>query len=301
MSVNITGMIDENIANGIKEIQRLKPSLMGRLIYRLIRPRYDVIKINVDLVFKNSLSEELKKKFIQLIYSHWVTFAIEFLTLPFLSKSQVKKKIILKNEQIFTAQLSSLRKDESILLIAGHYGNFEIAQFSPFLFYNVKAAIVRRNQNNNFFNKIILFLIKKYHLTIINNPFKMVFSSQAQKNKVLILLIDNGMGGRGSKGTIINFFGEPAYTYTLGALLSQHPKIRVLFGTVFRNEHNQHVLEAFLKPDKMQISELSTKTNIMQYYYLLLEKAIMGHPEQWLGWAWKKWTINAPDRYKKQA
>lgn len=294
-------MIDENIANGIKEIQRLRPSLMGRLIYYLIRPRYDVIKINVDLVFKDALSEKLKKKFIQLIYSHWVKFAIEFLTLPFLSKSQVRKKFILKSGRELVSQLSSLPEDESVLFVSAHSGNFEIAGFLPFLLYKIQATIIGRKQKNKFFNWLKNKQLKKYNLAFINNPFKIVFDLLPKTKQFLILLIDNGIGGRGSKGTIVNFFGTPAYTYTLGALLSQHPKIRVLFVTNFRNEHNQHVLESFLKPDKMQISELSTKTNIMQYYYRLLEKAIMEHPEQWLGWAWKKWTIDAPDRYKKQA
>src|SRR3990167_1907444 len=116
-------MLNENIANAIKKIQELKPSLIGRFVYAALPIRYRIIKINIDLVFKDALSEALKKKLIQLIYSHLIKFITEFLLLPFLSTSRIKKRIFIKDEQVFSAQLNSLKENESAILISGHYGN----------------------------------------------------------------------------------------------------------------------------------------------------------------------------------
>jgi len=186
------------------------------ILYYFIRYRRDTIVVNLSKSFPEKMGNELKcieKSF----YRYFCDSFFENLTLPYINKRRLNKHFTYKNPEIFEPYF---QKNKSIILVAAHYGNWEMSlNMQLFLKHRIFAAY--KTQSNKGFEKFFVMTRGRMKLepVLMNNIAKR-----------LVRNIQNGI---------------PTIAYMLG---DQAPDIfNVRYWTIFLNQETP----VLLGPEKL--------------------------------------------------
>lgn len=193
--------------------------------------------------------------------------------------------------------LSLLHQERPIILLTGHFGNFEIGGFSLGVL-TYPSNSVARTLDNPFLNRFI----KDFR----ESTGQFLISKNDGYENILDVLADNGLmafladQSAGRKDCMVDFFGKPAATYKAIALLSlQYGAPIVVCYSLRETDERGHfqpmkfcmhitgVLDPLhLPPDIRSVQEIT------QWYTQKLEEGIKQTPEQywWLHRRWKDKT-----------
>ena len=192
----------------------------------------------------------------------------------------------------------ALQEDRPIILITGHFGNFEIGGFLLGLLGYPTFSVARKLDNpyldrfiSDFRGRTGQFIIDK------NTGYEDVVSVM-EKRGIMAFLADQSAG---KKGAWVKFFGRPASAYKAMALMSLQydAPIFVCYATRRDNKplnFTMRMVEA-LDP-RMLPPEIKTVQQITQWHVSKLEEQVRLAPDQywWLHNRWKTYGKKfAPD------
>jgi len=121
------------------------------ILFYVIRYRRDVVLVNLSKSFPEKMDDELK--FIEhRFYRYFCDSFFENLTLPYISKKRLNKRFIYKNPDVFD---SYFQNNKSIILVAAHYGNWEMS-LNMQLFLKHKVFAAYKEQNNKGFDRFFI-------------------------------------------------------------------------------------------------------------------------------------------------
>ena len=190
-----------------------------------------------------------------------------------------------------------LHNDRPIVMVTGHFGNFEAGGF--FLgMLGYPTYSVARPLDNPWLNDFVKsfreasgqFLVPK------NDGFDQILEVLASRD-VMAFLADQSAG---PKGCWVDFFGKKASTYKAIALLSREydAPVVVCYATRHDNRplHFNMTVAGILDP--RDHPEGMTVTEITQWFTHVLEAGIRQHPEQywWLHRRWKEYEKADPKK-----
>src|SRR5262245_7782435 len=119
--------------------------MLARLVYRLDRRHRLVADDNLRHAFGAALDDRQRDQMVRGVYLHFCTMLIEILTLPRrLHPCNWKKYVELHGADRIVAALLSGRP---LLLVTGHFGNWEMAGYALGLFGFSTYAIARTLDN----------------------------------------------------------------------------------------------------------------------------------------------------------
>ncbi len=183
-------------------------------------------------------------------------------------------------------------KGKGFILLTGHIGNWEIATIAFTTFVGEATAIVKKIQNNRI-NQIVTDIRKGMGLKLItgkNTVFQMM--KKLRQGEILIFLLDQNAPVR--EAVFVNFFGRPASTFKVVAMLAIKFEIPVVPAYCIRKEDGTFkvVIEKPFHPVKGKTLEESVRLNTQQYTDFI-EKVVKLYPEQWF-WVHNRWK-NQPE------
>jgi len=148
------------------------------LVYRIVGYRRKVVQENLNLVFPEKSSEEIKsieKKF----YKHLCDLFLEMIQTLNLSEEQIKKKYHITN----VAVVQEIEKTKSILVPCAHYGNWE---WNPSLNLYVasKGYAVYQTIANTYFDRLFLKLRSRWGTTLITQQETVKTVMRNEKNGI---------------------------------------------------------------------------------------------------------------------
>lgn len=200
--------------------------------------------------------------------------------------------------------LSLLHQDRPLILITGHFGNFELGGFSLGVL-TYPSNSVARTLDNPFLNRFIKdfrestgqFLISK------NEGYEDILQV-LENNGLMAFLVDQSAG---PKGCMVDFFGKPASTYKAIALLSLQYKAPIIVcyslrrtdaaGNFLPMQFEMFITEIL---DPLDLPEdIQNVKEITQWYTKALEKGIRKYPEQYW-WLHRRWKDYPRSRKKKE-
>ena len=269
-------------------IQYLLSDLLFALNFLFIGYRRKVVYLNLRNSFPEKSNNEIRtiaRKF----YRHLFDQMIESIALIHMSPKRILKHMRYKNPEIIE---ELYKKNKSIILVSGHYGNWEWI-ISLQMLVSHKTLAIYKQLNNKYFDRMFTNMRSQYGMT----PVKM--------NSILRELIN-----REQKN-------ELTLTYSLG---DQRPLFRhIQYWTRFLNQdtpvylgtekiaRKKDLAVVFLKMRKIRrgiyetvfipLFENSRETKeheITDKYLSILEKTIIERPEFWL-WTHKRWKHIKPD------
>ena len=269
-------------------IQYLLSDLLFALNFLFIGYRRKVVYLNLRNSFPEKSNNEIRtiaRKF----YRHLFDQMIESIALIHMSPKRILKHMRFKNLEVFE---DLYKKNKGVILVSGHYGNWEWL-ISLQMLVSHKTLAIYKQLNNKYFDRMFTNMRSQYGMT----PVKM--------NSILRELIN-----REQKN-------ELTLTYSLG---DQRPLFRhIQYWTRFLNQdtpvylgtekiaRKKDLAVVFLKMRKIRrgiyetvfipLFENSRETKeheITDKYLSILEKTIIERPEFWL-WTHKRWKHIKPD------
>jgi KDO2-lipid IV(A) lauroyltransferase len=257
----------------------------------LIPIRKSLLHENLQTAFPEKTPEE-RQLLIRLMWEHLFLMGIEIA----LANRRIHD-LNWKNYIQLTGVLpllSLLHQNRPVILVTGHFGNFEIGGFSLGILTHPSNSVARP-LDNPFLN----LFIKDFR----ESTGQFLVSKNGGAPDILRVLENNGLmafladQSAGPKGCMVDFFGKPASTFKAIALLSLQFNAPIVVCYALReiNENGEFEpmkfemsITGFLDPLHLP-PDIQNVKEITQWYTHKLEEGIQNHPEQywWLHRRWK--------------
>jgi len=177
-------------------------------------------------------------------------------------------------------------KGKGIILVSGHFGNWEVA--AQLVSFMKPVLGITKDMKNPYVNRLMKERKPRNNFRITPKKDKDSgrFLRAIKNGEILALLADQYARERGIK---INFFGREASTFTSPALFHLISKAPIIFGYCLRTGPMKYKFVA-TKPMMFKASgnRIEDQKLIMGILNGMLEDAIRENPEQYL-WAHRRW------------
>ncbi|MEI8135382.1 MAG: lysophospholipid acyltransferase family protein [bacterium] len=211
-----------------------------------------------------------------------IVFA-EMLYLRFARLTKIKRGISVSNPELFHAALA---KKKGLIVVAGHYANWEWLALGGSLVLKTNYGVIRKNIDKSFVEKFLTKMRTRTGNRMINAGDVRGMYRALQSGECITILGDQAAPGESVR---VPFFGREVPTFEGPARLAIRTNAIMLFAECFRKtdgnyEITFHPMET---DDIVGDSELNVKILTVRHTEVL-EKIIRLNPEQWL-WQHKRW------------
>ncbi|MFD0931028.1 lysophospholipid acyltransferase family protein [Psychroflexus salinarum] len=252
------------------------------LVYNLFAYRKKVVISNLRLAFpeySKSQHEAIAKKF----YKHLCDMIFESIKSISMSKKELEKRFELENLSIF----SDLEKNnKSVILILGHYGNWEWI-FILQTFINHKGYGIYKRLNNKYFDRLVKRIRAKYDTFLITTKetVKVLNDVNAKGELTVSGFISDQSPKRDKAFHWKEFMGIKVPVYTGAEMMAKKLDHAVVFTKISKVKRGHYKCCFELITDQ---PKLIPDYEITDRFLTLLEKQIHEAPEYYL-WTHKRW------------
>ncbi len=251
------------------------------LIYYVVGYRKSVVNKNLINSFPDKNQEEIEaiqKEF----FIHLCDLIVENIKVFSMSLEEIKKRFKIVNTDLLEKYYS---QNQSIILVGGHYNNYEIAAISFDIYSPHQAIGIYSPLSDKFFDKIFAQSRTRFGVEIITKGL-VPRSFILNKNKLTMTIFGADQSPTYSKKVHwMNFLNQETAVHIgaeIFAVKYNYPVVFIKINKIKRGyyEGEYELLEENpAQTKKGEITELHTK---------YLEKMIMEKPQYWL-WSHKRW------------
>src|SRR5687767_9587319 len=258
---------------------------IGTLLYRFDKKHRDRAHANLRRSFPE-MPQQRRERLARRSQQELIMLAVEVLfTTRLIRIDSWARYVELDNFREVVRLL--LRKDQGLIMLTGHYGNWEILGYLLATF-GFETTSVARPLDNKYVNDWLLGVRERQGQRII--------AKTGATTEVVDVLSRNGTvcfiadQNAGSKGIFVDFFGRKASTYKSIGLLAMQYEVPVVIGYARRNgahfRFTVGVQDIIYPPDwKEQADPLRY---ITQRYTKAIEDMVRAEPGQYL-WVHRRW------------
>src|SRR5262245_10504655 len=284
-------------------VQALPPSVaralaagLGWLAYRVDRRHREVARDNLRHAFPDAAPARLERV-VRSVYDHFCTVVVEIIRLPRkLHASNWRRHIEMIGGDRLVDRLTCGRP---LLIVTGHFGNWEMAGYALGLLGFRTSAVARRLDNPHLDPFLARFRQGTGQRILDKNTDYAQIQETLATGGTLAMLADQDAGQR---GLYVDFFGRPASTFKSIALLSleyKAPLMVVGMPKVGEPMRYQVVCEEVIDP-ATYAGRRDAVTAITQRYTAALERLVRRHPYQYF-WLHRRWKHQPVARKAKAA
>jgi KDO2-lipid IV(A) lauroyltransferase len=266
------------------------------ILYRVNRRHRQVALDNLRHAFGEELTEDNRRVLVSQVYQHFCRLLIEIIHLP--------RRLHLCNWREHVellggpAIVNRVLSERPLLIVTGHYGNWEMGGYVMGLL-GIKSYAVARPLDNPYLDDFLRRFRERTGQKLLakKGDFDQM-QDILRRGGVLATLGDQDAGQR---GLFVNFFGRPASTHKVMALLALEYDVPLQV-MVARNlgrplEYCATVLDEILPGDYAGRSD--GVLAITQRLTAALEQAVRQDPAQYF-WLHRRWK-HQPGRTKRSA
>lgn len=253
------------------------------IIYYIIGYQKKVVIDNLQHAFpEKSKSEVITLS--KLFFRHFCDILVESAKTIHMSPQEIERRVTYPNPEILHKYFD---RGQSVVLVSGHYGNWEWMSNTPRILKHKALAIYKPLQNEQF-NKLILKIRKRYapqiELIVMNEVVRVII--QQLKNKQVILtwfLTDQTPPRNYPFRTEFLHREVPFYTgFEKIAKKFRHAVVYSQMTKIKRGHYKVEFIPLFDDPAATQEYEITKKV------VSTLENTIKQQPEYWL-WSHRRW------------
>ncbi|MGB3429973.1 MAG: 4'-phosphopantetheinyl transferase superfamily protein [Burkholderiaceae bacterium] len=266
---------------------------LGRVLYRLLPLRRRIVLENLRRVFGDATPAAEIEALAQAHYAHIGRLLWEFLRFPWLSAERRRSMVRVEN---LDALVAALGQDKGVLILTGHFGNFEVATaagLDTFPQARGRFWFVRRPIKPPWLDRLVARRFARAGFGILPKRGGLdAILDKLAAGDLVVFPFDQHAGRK--DGVLVEFFGHPAGTFRSLAVIALSTGAPVVPAASWREPDGSHVLrfEPALAPidhaDANEAIRLNTRA-----YNAALEHLVVRHPEQWW-WThrrWKAWPV----------
>lgn len=211
-----------------------------------------------------------------------IVFA-EMAYLRFAGHKNIAKHISLSNPDLF---YDSLKEGRGLIVVAGHFANWEWLALGGALILKKNFSIVRKNIQTSFTERFLERMRMRTGNSLTNSGDIRKMYRLLQQGNCIALLADQSAPG---ESTPVEFFGHKVPTFEGPARLALRTRAPMIFAECLRGENGDYKITFYpisyndlLDDSSQNISELTHR------HTHILEEIIRRHPDQWL-WQHRRW------------
>jgi KDO2-lipid IV(A) lauroyltransferase len=268
---------------------------LGRVLYRLLPLRRKVVVENLRRVFGEATPAAEIEALAQAHYAHMGRLLWEFLRFPWLSAERRRAMVRVEN---LDALIAALGRGMGVLILTGHFGNFEVATAAGLDSYPQARGrfwFVRRPVKPAWLDRLVARRFARAGFGILpkRGGLEAILDKLAAGDLVVFPFDQHASR---KDGVLVEFFGHSAGTFRSLSVIALSTGAPVVPAASWREPDGTHVLrfERALAPiehaDPNEAIRLNTRA-----YNAALEPLVVRHPDQWW-WShrrWKAWPAAA--------
>ena len=259
------------------------------ILYKLFKYRVKVVAGNLQRSFPEK-SEQERKQIERAFYSHFFDLIMESVKQFSITKEQVLKRVKVTN---YEALNEFARQGKSTFLLAGHYGNWELAAIAYELKAEHKACGIYHPLKSEFWNRKLSESRSKLGMALVSKKELNGYFERTQTEMITTMFGTDQSPSNVYKAYWLTFlnqdtpvcFGAEKY-----AIQYDQP---VFWGNIKKLKRGYYEISFELITDQPRQTEYG---EITEAHVRMLEKQIRETPQHWL-WTHKRWKRTKPADY----
>ena len=250
------------------------------IVYDILCYREKVVIDNIQNTFiEKSQTEVIKIK--NNFYDYFFELIVEIIKLLSISNNELNKRFTFSNINVIK---QALKKNKSVIVVVGHYGNWEWALRSASSLIDTKIIGVYKRINNTIFEWLLLKIrsntnvlpveIKSLPRELVNNNEKKIYAMVADQSPTLE-----------QSNVRINFLNRDTLVYTGVEKISKKYNMPVFYLNIKLTSKGYYE-STFEEINSKNIN--GKKLEITKEFFSKLENQIKSEPRLWL-WSHKRW------------
>jgi len=259
--------------------------------YRLDRRHRQIALANLEFAYGPQLGPADREKLARSVFAHFVRFAWESLELLFAPLSYINRQVIILGQEHLAAALAQGRGAVAIL---AHAGNWEYTGMG----YGLKfgpVAVVGRDLDHPLGARLARYFRQRGGNWMVGKRggLKEILRHLRQ-NRIVGIVIDQNTAT--AEGLLVDFFGQPARTTPVAALLARRgvPVVPTLSRRLAGGRHLLVVLPP-IPMEKTDEPQADIKRHL-ERQSRIIEAWVRANPSQWL-WLHRRWKNQFPEIY----
>ena len=265
---------------------------LAALWYRLDRRHRQITLANLEFAYGNTLSPAARERLARQVFCHFVRFAWEILELFLAPLALIKRKVIIVGEEHMAAALAQGR---GAIAMAAHAGNWEYTVMG----YGLQCrpgVVVGRDLDQPWAARLARYLRERGGNFMVSKQKGMKgIMGHLRHNRPVGIVIDQNTTSAG--GLLVDFFGQPARTTPVAALLARRG-IPVLPTLSRRLDDGRHLM--MILPPLPLTKTSDPQADVQRHLELqsrVIEAWVRAEPAQWL-WLHRRWKNQFPEIYR---
>jgi KDO2-lipid IV(A) lauroyltransferase len=280
------------------ETGRRLARLLAWIAYRVDHRHRLVADDNLRHAYGHALDAAARDRLIRDVYLHFMCMLIEMLHLPRLIRPGTwRRHLILgpRSAEVVAALLTG----RSVLIVTGHYGNWELAGYLLAML-GFKSYAVARPLDNPYLDNLLRRLRQRTGQKLLAKKGELNRMEEILQSGGIVCTL--GDQDAGQNGLYVDFFGRPASTHKAMALLALRCQTLIVVAGarrlpgLFRYEL---AVEEVIDAAELGYAPGVVKS-LTQRLTSALERMVRGDPRQYL-WLHRRWKHQPEDRPKLAA
>jgi len=268
-------------------------SFFAFLAYKIDVRHKKIARVNLDLAYGDSMSEEEKRRITKKCYKNLLYNMRDFVENQGISKEKLLKKVTIHNEHFYT----DIKKEgKGVIFLTAHYGNWELLPLCMGATYG-KLWGVGRNLDSKKMNDVLQKNRNQFNVHMLEKAGAIRGLLKALKNGENVgLLVDQNTSAK--EGILIKFFGKLARHTPSAALIARKTGTPIIPAFITTNDYINYDI-TFYEPittDKTDKSEEDIKKSVQEQANIT-QKAIEAKPDEWF-WLHRRWKNQYEELYK---
>lgn len=262
------------------QILYLISKIIRFIVYDILCYREKVVIDNIQNTFiEKSQTEVIKLK--NNFYDYFFELIVEIIKLLSISNNELNKRFTFSNINVIK---QALKQNKSVIVVVGHYGNWEWALRSASNLIDTKIIGVYKRINNTIFEWLLLKIrsntnvlpveIKSLPRELVNNNEKKIYAMVADQSPTLE-----------QSNVRINFLNRDTLVYTGVEKISKKYNMPVFYLNIKLTSKGYYE-STFEEINSKNIN--GKKLEITKEFFSKLENQIKSEPRLWL-WSHKRW------------
>lgn len=253
--------------------------LVYLIMYYGIGYRKEVVRQNLTNSFPEKPLEEIikiEKKF----YAYFCDVLVETIKLLTINEAQTKVHCYMKDNRLFR---EAAEQGKSVVLVLGHYGNWEFAALGMSLAWNHPITVIYQPLSQESFENLIYRTRTKFGAVLV--PKSRVFRHIIGKKSITAYTFVADQTPLPKVAYWTNFLNQDTPVFQGPEKIAKKLNIPVLYAVMHRKSRGVYEMVAetlYTNP------ALSADGEITEAFTRRLERDIRENPEFWL-WTHKRW------------
>ena len=256
------------------------------LLVTIVPYRKEVISANLKRSFPKYTEHEIRR-LRRRFYRHFSDLVIEGVKNLSITEAQLKRRVTVKNPELMD---SLFEANKSVLLISGHYGNWEWLIKIQDLLFRHQAYGIGMPMTSKFWDRKVNEKRQSYGMKVIHAKNYKEILAKDNSCKAILLLSDQSPGDS-KKSYWTNFLNQTTAVLFGAEMMTYELNFTPVFFKMRKLKRGYYEMELVSCPIALEEPQFGKLT---EWHVNQLEELIIERPEFWL-WSHKRWKREVPE------